>query len=96
MPKCKNDPKGTYIGKEPSPKGRGFCARAIKEGVIMTGRDGNDWIVRVDKRGVKSWKPLSQVAGKVRKTVKKKAPAKKVGVKKKRVQAGMRREAGLY
>ena len=30
MPKCKNDPKRTYKGTEPSPKGLGHCAHTEK------------------------------------------------------------------
>ena len=26
MPNCKNNPKKTFIGDEPSPKGLGYCA----------------------------------------------------------------------
>jgi hypothetical protein len=44
MPKCKNNPKKTYTGEEPSPKGLGFCAGSEKEGTIMKGKDGNMWI----------------------------------------------------
>ena len=33
MPKCKNDPKKSYKGDEPSPKGLGYCAHAEKVGV---------------------------------------------------------------
>ena len=32
MPICKNDPKKSYKGIEPSPKGLGFCAHAEKLG----------------------------------------------------------------
>ena len=32
MPICKNDPKKSYKGTEPSPKGLGFCAHAEKLG----------------------------------------------------------------
>ena len=37
--------KGKYTGEEPSPKGLGYCARDEKEGEIMKGRDGENWIV---------------------------------------------------
>ncbi len=43
MPICKNDPKKTYKGNEPSPKGLGYCAHAEKLGVIRKGKDGNKW-----------------------------------------------------
>lgn len=44
MPFCKNNPKRTYTGKEPSPKGLGYCASGEKEGKVMKGKDGNLWI----------------------------------------------------
>jgi hypothetical protein len=44
MPHCKNNPKRTYTGKEPSPKGLGFCASGEKEGTEMKGKDGNMWV----------------------------------------------------
>jgi hypothetical protein len=44
MPVCKNNPKKTYTGQEPSPKGLGYCAGSEKEGKIMKGLDGNMWI----------------------------------------------------
>jgi hypothetical protein len=44
MPFCKNNPKRTYTGKEPSPKGLGYCASGEKEGTIKKGKDGNTWI----------------------------------------------------
>lgn len=46
MPKCKNDPKRTYKGIEPSPKGLGYCAHSEKTGEIKKGRDNNLWIVK--------------------------------------------------
>jgi hypothetical protein len=44
MPVCKNDNKRSYTGDEPSPKGLGYCAHAEKEGKIMKGKDGLNWI----------------------------------------------------
>lgn len=44
MPICKNNPKRTYTGKEPSPKGLGYCASGEKEGVKIEGKDGHFWI----------------------------------------------------
>lgn len=32
MPKCINDPKKSYKGTEPSPKGLGYCAHSEKIG----------------------------------------------------------------
>ena len=43
MPKCKNDPKKSYKGTEPSPKGLGYCAHGEKEGKIRKGKDGNKY-----------------------------------------------------
>jgi len=44
MPYCINYPKRTYTGKEPSPKGLGFCASGEKEGTEMKGKDKNMWV----------------------------------------------------
>lgn len=49
MPGCKNNSKKSYTGKEPSPKGLGFCASGEKEGTVMKGLDGNMWIKSNDK-----------------------------------------------
>ena len=49
--KCKNcvainhKPMGYYTGNEPSPKGRGICARCEEEHIITEGKDGNLWKV---------------------------------------------------
>lgn len=45
-----------FTGKEPSPKGFGFCAHLEKEGTVKRGRDGTNWVVKSDKNGVLSWK----------------------------------------
>lgn len=55
MPMCKNDPKSSYAGTEPSPKGKGFCAHAETFGMVRAGRDGNKWVISVTKGGVKRW-----------------------------------------
>ena len=55
MPKCKNDPKKSYKGTEPSPKGLGFCAGSMKVGIIKKGKDGNKWIVKKIKNRSKRW-----------------------------------------
>ena len=55
MPFCKNDPKKSYIGNEPSPKGLGYCAHAEKVGVVRKGLDGNKWIISTTSKGVKRW-----------------------------------------
>ncbi len=46
---CKNNPKKTYTGNEPSPKGLGFCASGEKEGTKMKGKDNNIWIKKNGK-----------------------------------------------
>ena len=63
---CKNNPKKTYLGSEPSPKGLGYCASGEKEGTEMKGKDGNmwvkkngKWVKKIDKL-YKWWLPLSQ------------------------------------
>ena len=63
---CKNNPKKTYTGLEPSPKGFGYCASGEKEGTEMKGKDGNmwvkkngKWVKKIDKL-YKWWLPLSQ------------------------------------
>ena len=55
MPICKNDPKKSYKGTEPSPKGFGFCAHAEKLGIIKKGLDGNNWKIESTAQGVKRW-----------------------------------------
>ena len=55
MPICKNDPKRSYIGDEPSPKGFGYCAHAEKIGTTKIGKDGNLWIIQETKTGSKRW-----------------------------------------
>lgn len=55
MPKCKNDPNKNYEGNEPSPKGLGICAHAEKLNSKKKGKDGNMWIVKETKNGVKRW-----------------------------------------
>ena len=41
--KCNCDQSRFYIGKEPSPKGLGFCAHCTPLNVTMKGLDGNLW-----------------------------------------------------
>ena len=52
---CKNDPKKSYKGNEPSPKGLGYCAHAEKLGVSKKGKDGNIWKIEATSKGVKRW-----------------------------------------
>ena len=44
--RCINDPKRTYEGDEPSPKGNGYCAHAEPEGKIQIGKDKKIWQVK--------------------------------------------------
>lgn len=46
MPTCKNSSKRYFTGKEPSPKGFGYCAHAEKIGQRKKGKDGKMWIVK--------------------------------------------------
>jgi hypothetical protein len=55
MPICKNDPKKSYKGTEPSPKGLGYCAHSEKIGKVRKGKDGNNWIIIETKTGIKKW-----------------------------------------
>ena len=55
MPTCKNDPKKSYKGIEPSPKGLGYCAHAEKLATIKKGLDGNNWKIESTAQGVKRW-----------------------------------------
>jgi hypothetical protein len=55
MPVCKNDPKKSYKGIEPSPKGKGYCAHAEKVNTKRKGNDGNYWIVKKSNNGIKKW-----------------------------------------
>jgi len=51
--------KKFYKGNEPSPKGIGICAHACDEGMIMKGKDGNEWLIKKVKNGSKRWVKLS-------------------------------------
>lgn len=57
MPKCLNDSKKNYTGKEPSPKGCGYSASAECTGKTMKGNDGNMWIV-TETKTCKKWMKL--------------------------------------
>ena len=54
MPKCINDKAKNYTGKEPSPKGLGYCSSSEEVGKIMVGKDGNNWIV-IETKKCKKW-----------------------------------------
>lgn len=47
-----------YKGKEPSPKGYGYCAHLQYKGVAAEGTDGNTWIVAERKNGSLYWKKM--------------------------------------
>ena len=96
MPKCKNDPKKSYKGTEPSPKGLGYCAHGEKEGKIRKGKDGNKWIIKKVKNGSKRW---MKVSGKVKskkvdKKIKKKA--NKVIKKKQGKRGSLEKKGKMY
>ena len=55
MPKCKNDPKRSYKGTEPSPKGLSYCAHAEKLGSKKLGKDKKKWVIIETKIGSKKW-----------------------------------------
>ncbi len=55
MPPCKNDPKSSYKGDEPSPKGLGYCAHSEKVGTIKKGKDGHSWIIQETSKKVRRW-----------------------------------------
>ena len=59
MPICKNDPKSSYKGDEPSPKGLGYCAHAEKVGTKIKGKDGNMWLIKETSKKIKRWVKLS-------------------------------------
>ena len=63
MPPCKNDPKATYKGDEPSPKGLGYCAHAEKLGAKKKGKNGHTWVIQQTAKKVKRWVKL-RVSGK--------------------------------
>jgi len=77
MPKCKNSETGTYKGTEPSPKGRGYCAKGEKTNKKMKGNDGNMWIISETKTGVKRWVKFTNNKSNSTKTSKKVSGTKK-------------------
>ena len=60
MPPCKNNPKRSYKGTEPSPKGLGYCASGEKVGTIKKGKDKKKWIIKEIKNKVKRWVTLNK------------------------------------
>jgi len=59
MPKCLNDSKKTYTGKEPSPKGLGYSASCEEKDKKMVGKDGNMYIV-TETKTCKKWMKLKK------------------------------------
>jgi hypothetical protein len=56
MPKkCKNNPKKSYKGTEPSPKGLGWCAGSMNDKTKKKGKDGNMWIIKTLSNGSTRW-----------------------------------------
>ena len=52
---CDKNTKGGYFtGKEPSPKGMGYCARCTPLNIMMKGADGNLWEIKKYSKG-KRW-----------------------------------------
>ena len=51
---CDKSEKAYYTGKEPSPKGLGYCARCTPLNVMMKGKDGNLWENKKYSKG-KRW-----------------------------------------
>ena len=50
----KNEKGAYYTGKEPSPKGLGYCARCTPLNIVMRGNDGNLWENKKFSKG-KRW-----------------------------------------
>ena len=85
MPKCIDDPRRSYTGKEPSPKGLGYCAHTQAVGTTKTGNDGNTWTVETTYKGTKRWIKKSGSSKRVpkeKKTSSKRKSPKKVSKKK--------------
>lgn len=77
MPTCKNG-KGSYRGTEPSPKGRGYCARHQNVGTKKRGKDKKIWVVRSvklssGKRSRRWFKVLPKAKKKKTKPIQRKA-----------------------
>ena len=52
---CKNDARRYYTGKEPSPKGLGWCAHNLKIGLKKRGRDKRMWVVVKFRANERRW-----------------------------------------
>ena len=51
---CNKGVKAHFTGKEPSPKGLGYCARCTPLNITMKGKDGNLWENKKYSKG-KRW-----------------------------------------
>ena len=51
---CNKSVKAHFTGKEPSPKGLGYCARCTPLNITMKGKDGNLWENKKYSKG-KRW-----------------------------------------
>lgn len=69
---CKNvrgNGKAFYTGTEPSPKGRGYCARFEKIGTKMKGKDGATWVVQSRSSGSRAWAKVTRTSSVVKKKI---------------------------
>lgn len=82
MPKCKNDSKRNYTGKEPSPKGLGWGAHAEKEGKRRKGKDGKSYVVASRANGSLYWKLVASKTSGAKKSKPKKSTTKSASSKK--------------
>lgn len=49
-----------YYRRQPSPRGRGWCAQYLEPGTVMDGnKGGKQWVVK-DDRGYRYWHPVSR------------------------------------
>lgn len=93
MPSCKNG-KGSYKGTEPSPRGRGFCAKHEKIGTKKRGKDKKMWVVRsvkmsTGKRSKRWFKVLGKPKPRKKTT---KTSTKKKTTKRKKLRGGVNSE----
>lgn len=76
MPVCKNDSRRYYTEKEPSPKGKGYCAHAEKVGCRKRGRDNRMWVV-TKVANTKRWIPVKRPTKPKKSTKKRKSRTSK-------------------
>jgi hypothetical protein len=88
MPPCNNDPKSSYKGTEPSPKGLGWAAHAEQVGKRRRGNDGNMYevVIRSDNK-TQYWAPIktSTKKKKISTSIKKSTTKKKTHSTKKKI-----------